>query len=153
VVVGHETPWSRLTAVLPRPLGGTGTSLKVQLLPFHRSAAGVPWESPAGPPLPTARQYLADAQDTLYSAPLPGDLGTATSVHVLPFHDSARAAVLSLSRKASPTAMQLCCDLQATPNRAPPEVPAGSFSALADQVRPFQVSAIGPPSPPSAVSL
>ena len=31
----HLAPWSMLVAALPLPFGGTGTFLKVQILPFH----------------------------------------------------------------------------------------------------------------------
>ena len=98
----------------------------------------MPWELPTGPPLPTARQYLADTQDTLYRAPLPGDLGTAISAHFLPFHDCASPNEPPPALVYQPTAAQSVGETQETPCRAADVAPAGADGLYVVQVLPFQ---------------
>jgi hypothetical protein len=128
VGAGQETAERSLTDELL-----FGGSSKNQLLPFHRSA-----RARACPPLtqwPTARQLVADGQDTPLSvvAVAPLRLAIGWSVQALPFHRSAKGD------PRPPTVVHADAELHDTAASGPP-----AAGGIRDHERPFHRSANGP---------
>ena len=103
----HDVALKQLTpsSAPPKPVDGFGAGLMVKAEPVQ-SATRLSLEAVMEPPelLPTAAQKLTPAHETeLNSLDGPGgSFGLATTVHVVPFHISARVWVSPLSGTRPP---------------------------------------------------
>src|SRR5215469_5698845 len=112
-----------LSAVSPGP-GGGGVDTTFQTVPFQDSARVTRWLSFAVPALPTAMQLDGLVQDTpLRAAPVLASFGVGTTVHLVPFQNSASGlvAVVVLLVKLKPTAMQAVLLGHETESSSPPD--------------------------------
>src|SRR5215472_5134307 len=117
-----------------------GNVCNAQEVPFQSSA----WP-PAGPE-PIASQKIEETQDTARSAALGGPdwlcwRGVGCRTHDVPFHISARSALLPELPVYEPTASQKLADAHDTDLRELSVAPPGSTARCSRQDLPFQASA------------
>src|SRR5215813_12552050 len=127
---------SDIGATLPIP-GSCCIAHEVQ---FHCRA------SPPAAPDPTASQNVAETHDMARSVSLGGPnwllwRGVDCSAHDVPFHISARLALLPALSVCDPTASQKLADVQDTELSELSVAPLGSAACWRCQARPFQFSA------------
>src|SRR5215471_6924630 len=137
-----------LLSAVPPGVSGNGVCTNLQAVPFHDSARVNRVGFFGVPSLPTAMQLDELVQETPFRlAPLFLNTGVGSSVHAVPFHDSASGWSIRLPPGSwktwvSPTAMQLVLLVhEMDVSIAPPPGRLGDGLGRTVQVLPFHDSA------------